>query len=44
MDVKEVKEIINEVVKGVTEQIKEGAEMARKEAETDKAKMIKSTE
>jgi len=28
------KEIIKEVVKGITEQIKEGAEIARKEAET----------
>jgi len=33
------KEIIEEVVKGITEQIKEGAEIAREEAKTDEDKM-----
>jgi len=33
------KEIIEEVVEGITEQIKEGAEIAKKEAKTDEDKM-----
>ena len=33
------KEIIEEVVKSITEQIKEGAEIAKEEAKTDEAKM-----
>ena len=33
------KEIIEEVVKGITKQIKEGAEITREEAKTDEDKM-----
>ncbi len=35
---------IEEVVEGITGQIKEGAEIAKKEAKTNETKMVKSTE